>query len=252
MYRFAWNENVSTNTTAAHDFYTQLFGWTATSNPIQSPMGEWPYWTFHRNEVDAGGLMPVMQPDMPSAWFSTIFVPDIEAAVKQVRDSGGTVFNDPVDIPDQGKFSWILDPQGACLVLGERASQVDPTTGKGQLSVAAWHELKTTDVAGASTFYGDLLGWTSEDVDMGTGPYTVFNRDGAPVAGALIKPDEVPAPVWIIYFSVADVDVALARVRELGGQKLFEIIELPTIGRFGWASDPAGGLFALMQEVSPS
>ncbi len=35
----------------------------------------------------------------------------------------------------------------------------------------SWNELMTTDVAAAKKFYGELLGWTLQDIDMGSMTY---------------------------------------------------------------------------------
>ena len=43
----------------------------------------------------------------------------------------------------------------------------------------SWSELTTSDPKEARRFYGKLLGWQFQDMDMGTGMYTVINVGGA-------------------------------------------------------------------------
>jgi len=37
----------------------------------------------------------------------------------------------------------------------------------------SWNELMTTDVGAAKAFYGDLFGWTLEDIQAGDMTYTM-------------------------------------------------------------------------------
>ena len=41
-----------------------------------------------------------------------------------------------------------------------------------------WNELATSDVEGAKSFFGELLGWSFRDVDMGQGTYTIVQNAG--------------------------------------------------------------------------
>jgi predicted enzyme related to lactoylglutathione lyase len=54
-------------------------------------------------------------------------------------------------------------------------------------------------------------------------------------------PAEVP-PHWAVYFSVADTDVSVARILELGGSVLMAPIDIEP-GRFAAVADPTGAAF---------
>jgi hypothetical protein len=49
---------------------------------------------------------------------------------------------------------------------------------------------------------------------------------------------------WLPYFGVADTDVALAKLEELGGSKRAGLFELP-MGKIAIVADPQGAGFAL-------
>lgn len=107
-----------------------------------------------------------------------------------------------------------------------------------------WRELLTDNVEGAKGFYGELLGWTFKGSDMGPmGTYWLCHAGEAQVAGIMQKPANLPAPPhWAGYVSVDDVDAALARAKEAGGQVPMPPMEVPDVGRMGVLLDPAGAV----------
>lgn len=109
-----------------------------------------------------------------------------------------------------------------------------------------WHDLLTSDVATARTFYGRLLNWTFEQRDR----YTIIKLDDKRIGGIIdIQPKslERPAARWIASLSVPDVDQATSVVLANGG-KIHQGPE--QIGDRGWTalvSDPQGAQFALIR-----
>ncbi len=79
----------------------------------------------------------------------------------------------------------------------------------------AWNELRTNDVEGAKTFYGETIGWTFEEMPLPEGTYWIAKFDDEPVAGiidiAAVAPEGTP-PHWFAYLAVDDVD---ERVEEI-------------------------------------
>src|ERR671917_598248 len=72
----------------------------------------------------------------------------------------------------------------------------------------------------AFDFYAGQFGWTkAESMDMGPmGTYQLFAAGGDPIGGMMNKPDAIPSPVWLFYFTVDAADAAAARVTDHGGQ----------------------------------
>jgi predicted enzyme related to lactoylglutathione lyase len=114
-----------------------------------------------------------------------------------------------------------------------------------------WYELLTSDPADAKRFYGEVLGWTSQDMPSGEGStYTVFNADGRGVGGALPMPAEAKArgaPIcWTGYIAADDCDAAVEKLQRLGGQVLRAPEDIPGVGRFAVVTDPHGAAFEIM------
>jgi hypothetical protein len=57
---------------------------------------------------------------------------------------------------------------------------------------------------------------------------------------------EVP-PNWSVYFYVADVETAVAKVQELGGTVLVLPRSVGDMGKFAVVQDPQGGVFTVME-----
>lgn len=113
-----------------------------------------------------------------------------------------------------------------------------------------WYELMTPDVAGAKRFYGDLVGWTAQDMPMPDMTYTVLQTDGNNVAGAMQMMEGAAAqgipPNWTGYVAVDDCDAAAAKVKTLGGSVMREPDDIPGIGRVAVIADPGGAVIAIM------
>ena len=115
----------------------------------------------------------------------------------------------------------------------------------------SWHELMTTDVAGAKAFYGELLGWTLEDMDSGGMDYTVAKTGDTDRAGIMAIPEESKGmpPMWGAYITVDDVDESVQRVTALGGKVLQAPRDIPKVGRYATIADPQGAVINLMTYV---
>ena len=106
----------------------------------------------------------------------------------------------------------------------------------------SWTELTTTDPRAARDFYGKLLGWKFQDMDVGTGKYTVINVGERGVGGITAVPPNAAGmpPAWGSYITVDDVDKVVAKVAGLGGRVLLAPMDIPTVGRFATIMDPQG------------
>ena len=67
-----------------------------------------------------------------------------------------------------------------------------------------WYELITPDIGGAKRFYGDVVGWTAQDMPMPDGagePYSILSSNGSGgIAGMMnlgepMKAEGMP-PTW--------------------------------------------------------
>ena len=112
----------------------------------------------------------------------------------------------------------------------------------------SWTELTTTDPKAARAFYGKLLDWQFQDMDMGKSMYTVINVGGQGIGGITAVPPNAKGmpPTWGSYITVNDVDAVVARVAGLGGKVLLAPMDIPTVGRFATIMDPQGATISLI------
>ncbi|MFJ2784207.1 VOC family protein [Streptomyces sp. NPDC093249] len=121
-----------------------------------------------------------------------------------------------------------------------------PTTGK-TVGAPCWLGLTARDLEAAERFYGAVLGWTFRRGE-GERAYAVGERDGVPVAGIAGVAAELSVPVaWTVFFAVADVDLAVARVRERGGTVGVGPVPFPPHGRAALATDREGASFGVWE-----
>jgi predicted enzyme related to lactoylglutathione lyase len=130
---------------------------------------------------------------------------------------------------------------------------VQPASTEHHAGKVIWLDLVTPDLAGAKRFYGELFGWTFQDVSKGRTPYCVATLNGSPVGGLVqraIGPGERKQPAWLTFLSVADVEQAERTAVGNAGKVLSESRSYPQRGRQAVFSDPEGAVFAVLQSSS--
>jgi len=118
-----------------------------------------------------------------------------------------------------------------------------PTAGR-----FCWHELMTTDPAGAITFYGKLAGWTAEP-HPGDPTYQVLVARKTRVGGVMELPQQarqMGSPShWVPYIEVTDVDDTVRKATAMGGRTYVSPNDIPNMGRFAVLADNQGATFAV-------
>jgi predicted enzyme related to lactoylglutathione lyase len=121
---------------------------------------------------------------------------------------------------------------------------------KPEVGSMVWIDLTVEDAATVRDFYASVVGWKTDEVDMGG--YADFSMNtpesGTTITGVChargVNADMPPA--WMPYFTVADLDASIERCNGLGG----EVVVGPRTlgeGRFCVVRDPAGAFAALYQ-----
>jgi uncharacterized protein len=91
----------------AKKFYTAVAGWEF------GEMGGMPgYWLFRTSSGSGGGLGKRGE-SVGKSVRVYIDVDDLDAAVAAATANGGTVSTPPSDIPGQGRFAAVIDPEGS-------------------------------------------------------------------------------------------------------------------------------------------
>src|SRR6202163_4287789 len=98
---------------------------------------------------------------------------------------------------------------------------VQPASSEHHEGKVIWADLVTPDIAGAKRFYGELFGWTFNDIHTGDSDYSVALLDGRPVGGLFqraMRPGKPRQPAWLTFISVRDVAEAERNTLAHGGQ----------------------------------
>jgi len=116
----------------------------------------------------------------------------------------------------------------------------------------SWTDLGTTDVDGAKKFYGALFGWKMEDQPSGPGmTYTMCSVGGKSACAMYTQDAEQKKmgmpPMWMVYFTVTDVDAATKKVSAAGGKVHKEPFDVMDVGRMSVIADPTGAVSCLWQ-----
>jgi predicted enzyme related to lactoylglutathione lyase len=243
----SWVDLGSPDIDASVEFYGALFDWDVPESENAEQTGG--YRQAMRSDQPVGGIMPLMQEGQPTAWTTYISVEDADATAAAVKEAGGNVMAEPMDVMDLGRMAIFVDPAGAVFGIWQPGT----FAGAGLVNepgAISWNELNTRDLEAAKAFYGAVFGWTFEDNDMGEmGSYTTIKLGEDMVGGILNMaergvPEEVPAH-WQVYFAVDDADAAIETAKQRGGSVMVEPIDIPA-GRFSILTDPHGASFAVI------
>ena len=112
----------------------------------------------------------------------------------------------------------------------------------------SWCELQTDDAETASAFYGKVIGWETEDMEMPGGSYTILKAGGEPVGGIMKRPPEMAdGPVrWASYITVDDVDKRIEAATAGGAVVVAPAMDIPGVGRMATLKDPVGALISII------
>jgi predicted enzyme related to lactoylglutathione lyase len=111
-----------------------------------------------------------------------------------------------------------------------------------------WIELFTSDTDKARAFYGELFGWTAEEMGPDYGNYINLHLGGRREAGLMHNDGSQGAPeTWNVYLATADVQTALDAAASNGGQVLMPAMDVMDLGRMGMVADPGGAAIGLWQ-----
>lgn len=252
--RFVWYDLMTTDLPAARTFYGHVTGWAI----AEAGMPGTDYSLARLGQVPVGGMMTLPEEVRAqggrAGWMGYVAVADVDAASAEVSEAGGTIHRAPADIPGIGRFCVAADPQGAVFVLFRGDGPLPPAPPPNTPGHFGWHELHARDWEEAFVFYASLFGWVkTEAVDMGPmGTYQLFGAPGPDAGcsgihtGGMMTIAQVPAPFWLYYVTVEDIDAAGSRIIAGGGRIVSGPHQVPGGAWTIQALDPQGAVFALV------
>lgn len=250
--KVVWHDLISRTPAESRRFYEELFGWEFDGVGSILGFGDDDAYSVIRNDgrliggmIDANRLK---SDDDISQWVTLLSVADINDAVRQFEQRGGTVFTPPTNLAQRGQIAVVADPTGALLGLLQTRDG-DPADRPPGMNDFLWDELWTTDVAAATSFYAGIVGYTYSDENVADDDraedYRILLRDDTPRAGVMLNPFEGVKPVWVNYIRVADPAAITARVEALGGRILVEAQPRDIGGTVAFIAGPSGAGIAL-------
>lgn len=245
---FCWYELGTSDPAGAKAFYKSLFGW----GERDVPMGETPPYTLLRfRGEDLGGMYSLAGPleGMPPHWIAYVAVDDVDAAASKAKGLGATLLQEPTDIPNVGRMTFLQDPQGAVVALMRLQGHEGTGRWDGAPGTFCWSELATQDAGAARGFYSAVVGWGTKTQDMGQTKYTEWLVGERSIGGMMpiaAELGEIP-PHWMHYVSVANCDATAQKAISLGGSLIAPPMDMPGVGRMAVLSDPQGAAFAVIQ-----
>jgi hypothetical protein len=117
-----------------------------------------------------------------------------------------------------------------------------------------WTDLTVDDAEAVRDFYGAVVGWRHEPVDMGgTSDFSMQMPATGKTAAGICHARGVNAglpPQWLICITVEDLDACLERCRSLGGDVIAGPKAMGEDCRYAVIRDPAGAIAALCEDRS--
>jgi predicted enzyme related to lactoylglutathione lyase len=111
-----------------------------------------------------------------------------------------------------------------------------------------WFEYMAPDVKKAQGFFGELFNWTTQDVPMPGGSYTMIASGGETIGGYMTTPQGAPTNGhWLPHLQVTDVAATSAKITAAGGKIRKPAFKLGEVGTMAVVADPLDGTFALWQ-----
>jgi uncharacterized glyoxalase superfamily protein PhnB len=187
-------------------------------------------------EVGPGVLAPTTLGGTPFAMH--VAVPDVDAVHDRVAADGRSrIGRPPHDEPYGARTFDMVDPFGhrwmiQTPIASPSVAEIEADMAGFSITAAppapspavptapvevGYLTFATPDTAVAARFYGALFGWQTETGDLGD--------EYAHIANTRLPMGMTPGPIDeppVLYFRVADVPTAAARVRELGGEVVSE------------------------------
>lgn len=240
----SWVDLTTSKPEETRQFYSRLFGWTFED---QGPDYGHYHWVRKDGHVVAG-FMP-NSPEMsgvPSVWTVYYASDDAQADAARIRELGGQVMVEPMEVHGLGHMLVAADPTGAVFGLWQplafQGSELVNEHGS-----MAWQEVGTRSPDRACAFYTTLFGARSEPLPGVS--YHVLKKGELDIGGVFdmeghSSPDDLAH--WMPYFAVNDVQEAVTVAAASGGAVSVPPFGTP-YGPVAVLTDPAGAVFTVVQ-----
>jgi predicted enzyme related to lactoylglutathione lyase len=243
--RPCWAVATFADVEGAKRFYSDVLGWTFGEASSE-------YGGYTEAQSDGKRVAAVTPPmpgeDVQPAWCLYMAVPDAAATAAKVKDAGGELVLEPMQVGPLGTMALVREPGGA----GFGIWQPDRHHGfekYGETGGYAWAEFFTRDARATDAFLTAVFPYRGQKMADEHVDFAVFSvGEGEPAVGRMVMGEDFPPdlPAYVnVYFAVPDCDVAVKTAQEHGGTLRFGPMTSP-FGRFAAISDPQGANFTVI------
>jgi len=244
--KFVWFDLFTHDLEAVSRFYHEVFGWSFQD----AAAGTHTIITFLRDGVPIANAIDISREKTEShgsRWLSYMSVTNVDETSALSVENNGSIFREPRDLPDRGRFAILKDPEGALFAV-VTASDGDPPDQAPIYSHWIGSELWTRDIDGAIQFYRTLAGYAHKKVSVGEdATYHLMVVENKTRAGIVkILWDDVE-PNWVPYIAVENISDTIDKVKQFGGFVLIAPRKEVREGTSAIISDPSGAVCAVIQ-----
>ncbi len=241
--KFVWFDLLTDDVASVKKFYADIFAWDFDGSESGYTK------IFHKGDY-IGGIIYSDRLDekvSEAQWLSYLSVPDVDQAVEFIRQNGGKIVREVMDLDERGRAAVVADRQGAVFVL-LRANDGDPENIKPRFGEWLWNELITSNSEDATSFYAALVGYTHEATPLREDRmYYVLKYEDQPRAGIINSPWENIPPNWLPYIRVDDPAMVTDRVPKIGGKVILAPDPEIRKGTVAIIADPTGAALAVQK-----
>ncbi|MEU8487157.1 VOC family protein [Streptomyces sp. NPDC048641] len=240
-----WADAMFPDLEAAKAFYGELLGWT-----FEEGQEEFGNYTQAKSDGKRVGALSPTMPGMegtPPAWNLYLATPDVKAAAARVKEAGGTLVTEPMEVRDFGSMVTVQDPAGVFFSLWQPGTH-EGFEKVGEPGSFAWAEVTTRDTAKTDGFFEAAFPFEVKKIADENVDFNIWELDGQPQLGRFKMTEDFPpqVPSYVnVYFAVDDCDAAVATVTRLGGKLHYGPTDTP-FGRFAAVTDPQGAAFSVI------
>ncbi|MFE6488733.1 VOC family protein [Streptomyces sp. NPDC057757] len=239
-----WADAMFSDVEGAKSFYGDVLGWTFGES--SSEFGNYTQ-AYKDGKAVAAVVPPMPGQEGQSAWCLYFASPDAAATAQRIRDNGGTVLMDPMQVSDFGTMTLAREPSGAVFGVWQAGVHegFEATSVPGAY---AWAEVFTREPEKTDAFLPAVFPFRAKQMEGDEYDFRTFDVGEETVLGRMKMTDDFPAevPSYVnVYFAVDDCDAAVARATELGAVLRFGPMSSP-FGRFAAVTDPQGASFSVI------
>ncbi|MGW0988676.1 VOC family protein [Streptomyces sp. NPDC002486] len=239
-----WADAMFGDLEGAKSFYGEVLGWTFAEASAE-------FGNYTQASVNGKAVAAVVPP-MPgqeglSQWCLYFASQDAAATAARIRDHGGEVLMEPMQVGDFGTMCLARDPGGVVFGVWQAGTH-EGFEAMAEPGAYAWAEVFTREPDKSDAFFPAVFSYRQRDMEDGEMDFRIYDLGERSVLGRMKMDEDFPPevqPYINVYFTVEDCDAAVAKATRLGGVLRFGPMDTP-FGRFAAISDPQGANFSVI------